>query len=173
MRSGLLRAICAAALLAALVPAAAAASRGDRPPRADFQALYDEYRSLGVILGCSHREADLRDALSAVPADIKAYDPGFVDALDSALEGRVAGCSSTLAAPLGQPTASAGTVVASDGSPGPARPPVAGPFPASATAGVTMPAALLALSIVVGAALLAATAIAVGRHRGWHPGRHH
>jgi len=175
MRNGVLRTICAAALLAALLPAAASAARApQRPPPAGFQALYDEYRNLGVILGCSHREADLRSALSAVPADIKAYDPGFVDALNAALESRVTSCKDTLASPFAAPAGSgAGTVIASDGSPGPAHPRLEQPPPVAESAGPTMPPALLALVAVVGAALLAAAAGALASSRGWPPGRHH
>lgn len=174
MRSRALRAICAAALLAALQPAGAAARPTDAPPRADFQALYDEYRNLGVVLGCSHRESDIRSALSAVPADIKAYDPGFVDALNAALEGRVTGCKNALASPLGGVgVATGGTVTAGDGSPGPARPRIGAPLAAADTAGVAMPAALWGLTAVVGAGLLAAAAVALAGRRGWSPRRHH
>lgn len=175
MPNRLLRAIVAGALLAALLPAGAGAARpAERPPPADFQALYDEYQNLGVILGCSHRESDLRSALSAVPADIKAYDPGFVDALNAALEARATSCKNVLASPFaGGGAAGNGTVIASDGSPGPPGPPIGVPLPAPEGSGVAIPAALLALAAVAGAAVVGAAGFFLGRRRGRPLIRHH
>ena len=88
---------------------------------AQLDDLYDEYLSSGVIAGCAHTQADLEQALKGIPADIRAYDPGFSTALTNALEQRAAGCAEAeqLAEDVLIPTLF-GTSEAEDGSPGPA-----------------------------------------------------
>jgi hypothetical protein len=104
-------AVSTAAVLAlvAVLPGAAAAEVLD---------LYGDYRRTGSVEGCDHSAAELRAALGDVPADINAYDPGFVDALNLALDRRAAGCAG--AAQAGRLLSAA--VTAEDGSPGPASP---------------------------------------------------
>lgn len=93
--------------------------------RADVDRLYDEYRSFGAVSGCAHSEAELRDGLAQIPADVRAYDPGFADALNSALEQRAASCDEGAVAP----GSLEGGHLAFDGSPGPT------PAPAVASGG--------------------------------------
>jgi hypothetical protein len=140
-----------AAALALIVPAGAAA---------DFQTLYDDYRTDGVIDGCSYSSSELSAGLSDIPADVREYDPGFSDALNAALEQVAAGCGVSPQASAAKNQASA-----ADGSPGPVAPkPVA--FNDSG-AGRGLPALLMAM-IVFGAATLAAAALLLGSHYyGW------
>jgi hypothetical protein len=84
---------------------------------ADVLDLYDSYRATGAVRACEHSAEELRAAVADVPADIRAYDPGFVDALDTALDRRAAGCAGAPAAPP-----AGGTVTAADGAPGPPSP---------------------------------------------------
>ncbi len=88
------------------------------PVGAVSDSIYQEYLETGSISGCVHSEAELQTALTSVPADIQAYDPGFPQALNLALDRRAAGCVKK-AAPNINPAASGGTVLATDGSPGP------------------------------------------------------
>ena len=161
MRSGPARPAVAVALAAVLLlPATAAAASA--LPQVGFQGLYDEYQRLGFVLGCSHRESDLRSALSSIPADIAAYDPGFADALDSALEQRASGCTGAPTSPFPQtPVSSAGTVLADDGSPGPANQRPLGSLPAPEQADTSIPPALIVLASLLGIALLAAAVQAI------------
>jgi hypothetical protein len=135
-----------AALLAAIGPSAVAA----QPPRAGFQTLYEEYQRFGAIAGCSHPEADLRTALDEIPADVGAYDPGFVTALNAALEQHAGGCGRIPPSPA---ETVSGSIVAADGSPGPA---IAAARAAGAAAGEepSTPAALIVLAACTCAALL-------------------
>ena len=143
MRSGRLRPALVLALGVALVlPAAAAAAPA--PPQVGFQGLYDEYQRLGFVFGCAHRESDLRSALSSIPADIAAYDPGFADALDPQT-----------------PVSAAGTIIAEDGSPGPANQRPLGTLPAPEQADTGIPAVLIVLASLLGIALLAAAALSL------------
>jgi hypothetical protein len=156
MRCGPPRTALVLALAAVLLlpPSAAAAAA---PAPVGFQGLYDEYQKLGFVYGCSHRESDLRSALSSIPADIAAYDPGFADALDAALEQRASGCSGAINSPFPQtPASSAGTVLADDGSPGPANQHPLGSLPAPEAADTSIPPALIVLASLLGIALLAA-----------------
>lgn len=107
----------AACLALALVPSAEAA---------DVDRLYDEYRSSGLIRPCAHSDAELRDGLAEIPADVRAYDPGFADAVNAALEQR-ASCGTAPASPASPE----GARLAADGSPGPAA---AAPSPVPAPA---------------------------------------
>ena len=88
---------------------------------AQLDELYDEYLSSGVVAGCAHTQGDLEQALKDIPADIRAYDPGFATALTNALEQRASGCDEAeqLAEDVLTPTP-LGTSEAPDGSPGPA-----------------------------------------------------
>jgi hypothetical protein len=88
---------------------------------AQFEALYHEYQSSGGrIDGCAHSADELTGALGEIPADVRAYDPGFADALNLALDQRVGGCGAARQEPA--PAKGGGIVVAGDGSPGPASP---------------------------------------------------
>jgi hypothetical protein len=104
------------AAVACALAAAAPAGAG-----AQLDALYDEYLNFGVIGGCAHTQDELETALKDIPADIRAYDPGFATALTNALEQRASGCEEAqqLAEDVLIPTLF-GTSEAADGSPGPA-----------------------------------------------------
>jgi hypothetical protein len=140
------------ALLFTLPPSAIAA-----PPRAGFLQLYDAYQRSGVIAGCSYREADLRAALKEMPADVEAYDPGFADALNAALEQHAAGCEEGIST---APAAATGVIVAADGSPGPAIDPKR-TADTAADAEASIPIPLIALAAVVALAALAGAALAL------------
>ena len=101
--------------------ACALCAAGPAAAGAQLDELYDEYLSSGVVAGCSHTQGDLEQALKDIPADIRAYDPGFATALTNALEQRASGCEEAeqLAQDVLIPTLF-GTSEASDGSPGPA-----------------------------------------------------
>ena len=156
MRSGRTRlAVVLAFTALLLLPASTAAAPA--PAAVGFQGLYDEYQKLGFVYGCSHRESDLRSALSSIPADRAAYDPGFADALDAALEQRASGCSGAPTSPFPQTPASGnGTVVAADGSPGPANQQPLGSLPAPGHADTSIPPVLVVLAGLLGLVLLAA-----------------
>ena len=104
-----------AAVACALFAAAPAAAG------AQIDEIYNEYLGSGVVAGCAHTQAELETALKDIPADIRAYDPGFSIALTNALEQRAAGCDEAeqLAQDVLIPTLF-GTSEAADGSPGPA-----------------------------------------------------
>jgi hypothetical protein len=104
------------AAVACVVSAAAPAGAG-----AQLDALYDEYLNSGVVAGCAHSQGEIESALKEIPADIRAYDPGFAAALTNALEQRASGCEQAeqLAQDVLIPTLF-GTSEAPDGSPGPA-----------------------------------------------------
>ena len=161
MRSGRLRPALVLALAAALLlPASATAAPA--APQVGFQGLYDEYQKLGFVFGCAYRESDLRSALSSIPADIAAYDPGFADALDSALEQQASGCGGALSSPFPQtPVSAAGTIIADDGSPGPANQRPLGTLPAPEKADTGIPAVLIVLASLLGIALLVAAALSL------------
>jgi hypothetical protein len=171
MRNRLLRGLLVPALAGALAaPAAAVAQEpgGRQPPPSDFGQLFDEYRRQGFIYGCTHRSADLREALAAIPADINAYDPGFADALSAGLEQRSAGCKGALSSPFPQsPAEATGTILADDGSPGPGNRRSVGAEPAPEAGGASMPLALALLAGIVGAVLVGATWLWATRQRGW------
>ena len=104
------------AAVACALSAAAPAGAG-----AQLDELYDEYLTSGVIAGCAHNQGEFETALKEIPADIRAYDPGFATALTNALEQRASGCEEAeqLAEDVLIPTLF-GTSEADDGSPGPA-----------------------------------------------------
>ena len=106
-------------ILAAVASAVVAA--GPTTATAQLDELYSEYLGSGVVAGCAHTQAELETALKDIPADIRAYDPGFAEALTSALEQRASGCEEAeqLAQDVLIPTLF-GTSEAEDGSPGPA-----------------------------------------------------
>jgi hypothetical protein len=138
-------------VLALLLPASASA---------DFQTLYDDYHSDGVIDGCSYSSSELSSGLSDIPADVREYDPGFSDALNAALEQVAAGCGLT-------PQASGGKneISSADGSPGPLAPkPLAFQTPAG---GRGLPAVMTALIVLLGAALVAAAVLFASHYYGW------
>jgi hypothetical protein len=132
---------------------------------AQFQRLYDEYkRTGGRIDACAHAAGDLTAALGEIPADVRAYDPGFADALNRALDQQAAGCGRA----QGQGAQrGAGTAVAADGSPGPANPaPMKLPTAAEEPG---FPPALVAAMVVLAAILGLAGGVAIARHYGWRP----
>jgi hypothetical protein len=141
--------ILAALALALGAPAAAGA---------DFQALFDDYRSDSVIDGCTYSPAELGAALNEIPADVRQYDPGYTEAINLALEQSTAGCDEkpATAGPRSQ-------TIAADGSPGPKPPPAASLR--TAGPGRDVPVALLALIFLLGGSLVAAGAYALGRRR--------
>ena len=106
-------------LLAAVACALLAVAPG--AAGAQLDALYDDYLTSGVVGGCAHTQDELESALKDIPADIRAYDPGFAMALTNALEQRASGCEEAqqLAEDVLIPTLF-GTSEAPDGSPGPA-----------------------------------------------------
>lgn len=124
------------------------------PATADVYDLYAEYRSTGSVYACRHSTEELRAAVGDVPADINAYDPGFVASLDLALDQRVAGCDALRKA-ANRHTAA---VTAEDGSPGPPSPrhqvrPVVGSAPGRAELTVLFGAAALAVTGSLAAAV--------------------
>jgi hypothetical protein len=126
------------------------------PAQADFQTLYNDYRTDGMIDGCAYSAGELSSGLTDIPADVREYDPGFTDAINAALEQRAAGCGT---APLAATTKN--EVTASDGSPGPAA-----PHALTIQAGVggrSMPAVLVAVIALLGAVLGAAAVLAIRR----------
>ena len=146
------KALCATVALGALaLPSSAAA---------DFQTLYDDYRSDGQIDGCEYYSSDLAAGLGAIPADVREYDPGFAEALNGALEQLAAGCGETT-----EPSSSATAgITADDGSPGPTRPQSIG----LATNEVdTLPGVLFAVIVVLGALLAVAALLGAARFFGW------
>lgn len=153
MRPGLLAmlTLSAAAAAALLLPAGALA---------DFQTLYNDYRADGVINGCSYSSSELSAGLSEIPADIREYDPGFEDAINAALDQIAAGCGVSPRA-----VAAKNSVTASDGSPGPALPHALALQ--TVAAGRGMPAILVALIAVLGAALGTTAVLAAGHYYGW------
>jgi hypothetical protein len=139
------------AALALLLPASASA---------DFQTLYDDYRTDGLIDGCTYSSSELSSGLSDIPADVREYDPGFSDALNAALEQAAAGCGLTP-----QATGGKNEVSAADGSPGPVAPkPVAFQTP---TGGRGLPAVMTALIVLLAAALGAAAVLFATHYYGW------
>ena len=74
----------ALALVAALVVAATAQANA-------FTDLLRDYRGDGRIDTCSHTEADLAQARSQIPKDIKQYAPDFPAALKAAIAARARG----------------------------------------------------------------------------------
>jgi hypothetical protein len=138
MRRGMILALAVACLFFAPL--------ADGAPR--FRALYDEYLRTHSVIGCAHGEAELQAALTSIPADIEAYDPGFADALNTALETRTAGCEPRL------PSLGGAVRNASDGSPGPPflKPP---PSPAPAPSGPSaLPLQLLVFGVLAAVALI-------------------
>src|SRR5881396_2527938 len=103
--------------LATLITATAAVLLLTATARADFQTLYDDYRADGGIDGCAYSSSYLSAGLSEIPADVREYDPGFSEAINTALEQVAAGCGT---APPAAATRNEAT--AADGSPGPVAP---------------------------------------------------
>ncbi len=145
-------------LVTLTIATAAAALLAPAIAQADFQTLYDDYRTDGVIDGCAYSASELSSGLTDIPADVREYDPGFSDSINAALEQVAAGCG---AAP--KVAATQNEVTAADGSPGPAIPP--GLAVHSADSGPEMPPVLGALAVVLGAALATAIVIAIRRRR--------
>jgi hypothetical protein len=141
-----------AAVVALLVLPAAA--------EADFQTLYDDYRNDGAINGCAYSSSDLTAGLSSIPADVREYDPGFAEALNSALEQLAAGCNPTSDSFSDQ----AGATTA-DGSPAPPSPK---PLRFTEEGEAGPPAVLLGMMLLLAASLATAGLLAASRYYGWH-----
>jgi hypothetical protein len=144
MRRPLLLAPLAIALIVGAFAASAAGST--------FSSLYREYLTTGGVNGCAHSQAELQAGLTSIPADIQAYDPGFADSLNAAIDQRTLGCSSQ-----GQAQAPPSHVpAAADGSPRPGRVPVSGPSTLPGSGPSSLP-----LIGLFGLAILAAAGFAV------------
>ncbi len=143
-------------LFATTILATAAALLLAAPAQADFQTLYNDYRSDGVIDGCAYSAGELSSGLTDIPADVREYDPGFTDAINTALEQQAAGCG---AAP--QAVATKNEMTASDGSPGPSIPHAL--VLRAGGGGRSMPAILVAMIAVLGAILGVAAGLALRR----------
>jgi hypothetical protein len=150
-RAALLLAATAVAAVALLMPTWASA---------DFQTLYDDYRTDTVIDGCAYSSGELTSGLGDIPADIREYDPGFSNAINAALEQAAAGCGA--AAPEATPK---NEVFAADGSPGPAPPRPRTVVIADTDEG--LPALLVALIVLGTATLAAGAALAAAHYNGW------
>jgi hypothetical protein len=143
----------------ALGIAAALALTAPGLAQADFQTLFNDYRADGTIDGCNYSQSELSAGLSSVPSDVRQYDPGFSGAINAALEQAAAGCN---ASP--QAASVRNEISAADGSPGPAPPKgLALGNPGDAR---DIPAVLIALMVVLGAALGAAGALMAARRWG-------
>ena len=137
---------------------------GPTTAAADFQSLFDDYRTDGVIDGCSYSSSELSAGLSDIPADVRQYDPTYVEAINTALYQSAAGCGLAPAE-----TETANEVTAADGSPGPmVEKPTA---LRTAGAGRDVPAMLVALIAALGAALAACVALALRGPGAWRPWR--
>jgi hypothetical protein len=146
--------------LATLITATAAGLLLTATARADFQTLYDDYRADGGIDGCAYSSSYLSAGLSEIPADVREYDPGFSEAINTALEQVAAGCGTAPSA-----AATRNEATAADGSPGPVAPrPLA--FRAAAS-GPALPAVLAALVVVLATALAAGALLAASHYYGW------
>jgi hypothetical protein len=128
---------------------------------ADFQTLYDDYRSDGSIDGCAYSTDQLSSGLNGIPADVREYDPGFADAINAALEQAAGGCGVSPQAA----SAAKNQTSASDGSPGPVV--QRGTALPAADDGRSMPLVLGALIALLGAALATAAVLAADQHYGW------
>jgi len=147
--------ICAAvALIALAFPVQAGA---------DFRTLYDDYRADGQIDGCDYDSSELSSGLGEIPADVREYDPGFSEALNSALEQLAAGCET---AP--ETSDLSGGITAADGSPGPSPPRAVASAPAHADG---LPAVLVTVIVGLGLCLGGAALLAAARRYGWAPAR--
>ena len=146
--------------LATLATAAAAALLFPTAVQADFQTLYDDYRADGAIDGCAYSSSDLSAGLNGIPADVREYDPGFGEAINTALEQIAGGCG---VAP--QQANIKNEKTAADGSPGPATPRPLAFHPAATDRG--MPGVLTALIVALAAALAAGAMLAGAHHYGW------
>jgi hypothetical protein len=131
------------------------------PAWADFQTLYDDYRADGTINGCAFSSGELSGGLTDIPADVREYDPGFAEAINTALEQAAAGCGS---APAGA-AAIKNEITAGDGSPGPAVPKAFVLAPADGGRG--LPGVLIGLIALLGIALAAAALVGVAHYYGW------
>jgi hypothetical protein len=151
MRLRALLTLTLAAAVALMLPASAAA---------DFQTLYDDYRTDGFIDGCSYSSSELSSGLSDIPADVREYDPGFSDALNAALEQSAAGCG---VAP--QAAAAKNQTSAPDGSPGPVAPKPVAFHTGGSDRG--LPAVLTAMIVLLAAALGAGAVLFASYYYGW------
>lgn len=132
--------------------------------QADFQTLFDDYRADGTIDGCNYSQGDLSAGLGSVPSDVRQYDPGFSDAINAAMEQAAAGCNASPS----EASSIKNEISAADGSPGPARP--KGLALASPGDARDIPAVLIGVMVLLGAALGAAAALLASRRYGWGAG---
>jgi hypothetical protein len=138
----------AVAVVAMLLPSLA---------QADFQTLFNDYRADGTIDGCNYSQSDLSAGLSSVPSDVRQYDPAFSDAINAAMEQAAAGCNASPS----EASSIKNEISAADGSPGPAPP--KGLALASPGDAREIPAVLIAVMVLLGAALGAAAALLAAR----------
>lgn len=132
---------------------------------ADSSEIYEEYRATARIVGCDHSVAELQEAAGSIPADILAYDPGFSEAIDLALQERLGGCLEG-----DEVRDEAPPPAAADGSPGPIPPTMAyGSAPVPDPGGGGLVVVLLALAgvctTVVACSIALASAGLPGRPR--------
>ena len=133
---------------------------------ADFQTLYDDYRSDGSIDGCAYSTAQLSSGLNGIPADVREYDPGFSDAINAALEQAAGGCGVSPQAA----SDARNQISAADGSPGPAV--QHGAAFRAGDEGRSMPLVLGGLIALLGAALAAAAVLVADQRYGWGLRKH-
>jgi hypothetical protein len=106
----------------------------------DFQQIFSDYRSDGVVSPCSHSEASLHNAQGQIPNDIEQYAPDFPAALQSALEARARGqCGGAAAAIAPVTLAPSAAALAPHASRRRARHGVAAPPPAPPAAAPVAP----------------------------------
>lgn len=146
MKTRLLMTFAVAACLVGAAPASA---------QSGSQGIYDEYLQTGLIAGCNHTAGDLQAALTTIPADVQAYDPGFSDALNGALDRRASGCDGAVKGTF-NPSGLPGTTLAADGAPGPNAGNQVTLAPLPAGEDTTGSLVLIIFGIVIGAALLTA-----------------
>ena len=125
------------------------------PAQAALGEIYTDYRQTGLVNGCQRSPAELREALTSIPADIQAYDPGYAEALNAALAERGAGCEGEEEVDH-IPT---GAEEAVDGSPSP-RPPLIAAAPAPAGEEEASGSVALILAVAFGAGLIAVMTLA-------------
>src|SRR4051794_34548387 len=168
-------------------------------PANTFDTIFKTYQRTGKVDACRFSASDLKKALHQVPNDIEQYAPDFPAALQAAAEKRASGGCDKAAAPAattggaapptattGVPPPAAGAAPAAGapaGQPADGTPkPTPSSMPAAGAAdtaidtaagrddgGSGMPAALVALAVVLGLLALGALAWAGGRWWAWEP----
>lgn len=155
--------------LAVAITIACAISAAPAVAAGGFEELFSDYAEEGFIDGCDHSATELREALADVPADVQAYEPGFADSVNRALDRRALGCETEPppAPDTVQDPGEAEAAVTTDGSPGPPPPPDPA---ASAEAERSAPLALGLLLAALALCLTGAILAALARVYGWDLG---